>query len=110
MIKKCVFVFFAFLLLTGCAADPQDQWQKPQGVTDNRFQSDVGACRSVAEAAVPKGYKPFPNEGDPERDWGMLQQDPWSDRALLVYEKCMKDKGYVLEDHEFHPSQFLKTE
>ncbi|MDR3566673.1 MAG: hypothetical protein P4L43_01460 [Syntrophobacteraceae bacterium] len=115
MIKKCAFVFVAFLLLTGCASQDADQsqntWQKPQGVSEGNFQRDVAACRSVAIATVPKGYEPFQDKGDPEQEWARLQEDPMSYRALLKYENCMQGKGYVLEDHDWHLSDLkIKTE
>ncbi|MDR3554622.1 MAG: hypothetical protein P4L55_07700 [Syntrophobacteraceae bacterium] len=117
MIKKCAFVFWMFLLVTGCAGqyagDPQSLWHRPEGVSPDQFQRDVAACRSVAIAIVPAGFKPFSVEGDPEQQWAQLQNDPMSYRALMKYEKCMQDKGYVLEDHDFHPSEmkdFLKSD
>ena len=115
MIKKYAFVFLAFLaclFVTGCAGEeqPQTAWQRPSGITDQVFQRDVAACRSVGESAVPRGYTPFPHQGDPEPEWPQIQQDPMSYRALLKYEKCMESKGYVLEDKGFHPSELLKSE
>ena len=117
MKKKCALVFLTFLLLTGCASQDADQsqntWKIPAGVSDAKFQGDVTACRSAAIAKMPKGYQPFQNEGDPEQDWALLQQDPMNYRALIMYEKCMQAKGYNLEDHDWHPSdmkKYLKSE
>lgn len=101
-------------LIAGCATQEADQsesrWKRPQGVTDEAFNRDVEACRAVGIAAAPKGFNPFPNTGDPEQQWAMLQQDPMSYRSLLKYENCMQKKGYTLEDDGMHLKDFLKSQ
>jgi hypothetical protein len=54
---------------------------KKEGVSRDQFEHDAAACRSIAIAIVPAGFKLFSVEGDPEQEWARLQNVPMDYRT-----------------------------
>jgi len=74
-------------MLGGCA--PQRQWSRP-GIVQTEFDRDAAACRRQASRATYRDPFAFASGRDQGLEHAVAQEK--------VFEQCMFEKGYRLEE------------
>jgi hypothetical protein len=86
MNRKLLVIFL--LMSTGCAKQPEYQWEKPDG-TPQTFYQDRGYCQMIAMSGNPMYPMGFPqNQGQ------VMMLAASRGRENAIFESCMASKGW----------------